>query len=156
LKCIINFTIMERITPMNFKRFERKWHLVDASGKVLGRIASRIALLLMGKRKSIYTPHLDVGDFVVVINAEKVKLTGDKLWKKIYYHHSGYPGGLKQKTAKELLEKHPERLIKLGVKRMLPKNRLGQKMFKRLKVYRGDKHPHIAQKPQPIEIEKVI
>lgn len=97
-----------------------------------------------------------MGDFVVVINAEKVKLTGNKLEKKIYYHHSGYPGGLKEKTAKELLEKHPERLIKLAVKRMLPKNKLGRKMLKRLKVYAGDKHPHIAQKPEPIEIEKVL
>lgn len=147
---------MEKTTPMNFKTVERKWHLVDASGKVLGRLATRIALLLMGKRKSIYAPHLDVGDFVVVINAEKVKLTGNKLEKKIYYHHSGYPGGLKEKTAKELLEKHPERLIKLAVKRMLPKNKLGRKMLKRLKVYAGDKHPHIAQKPEPIEIEKVL
>ncbi len=147
---------MERITPMDFKNIERKWHLVDASDKVLGRLASRIALLLMGKRKPNYTPHIDQGDFVVVINAEKVKLTGNKLENKIYYHHSGYPGGLKARKAKEILEKHPERLIKLAVKRMLPKNKLGRKMLKRLKVYAGDKHPHQAQKPQMIEIEKVL
>ncbi len=147
---------MEKITVMNVGKIQRKWHLVDARGKILGRLASRIALLLMGKRKTLYAPHLDAGDFVVVINAEKVKLTGKKLEKKIYYHHSGYPGGIKERKAGELLEKHPERLIKLAVKRMLPKNKIGSKMLKRLKIYRGDKHPHIAQKPELIEIEKVL
>lgn len=147
--------IMEKITPMSFKTVDRKWHLVDATGQVLGRMATRIALLLMGKRKPGYSPHLDLGDFVVVINAEKVKVTGKKLKDKIYYHHSGYPGGLKQRTFKELLEKHPERIIELAVKRMLPKNRLGRKMLKRLKVYKGPEHPHQAQKPEPIALEKL-
>jgi len=135
---------------------KRNWWLVDANGKVLGRLASKIALLLMGKRKPIWTPHLDTGDFVVVINAEKIKLTGKKWDKKIYYWHSMYPGGLKARTARQIWEKHPEKLIMLAVKRMLPKNKLGRKMLKRLKVYKGPEHPHQAQKPQQIEIEKIL
>jgi len=137
------------------KDIKRNWWLVDAEGLELGRVASRIALLLQGKRKRIYTPHIDTGDFVVVVNAEKVKLTGRKLDTKIYFHHSGYPGGLKARTARQILESHPERLIQLAVKRMLPKNKLGRKMFKRLKVYRGPKHPHEAQKPQKLGIMKI-
>jgi len=137
------------------KDIKRNWWLVDAEGLELGRLASRIALLLQGKRKRIYTPHIDTGDFVVVVNAEKVKLTGRKLDTKIYYHHSGYPGGLKARTARQILESHPERLIQLAVKRMLPKNKLGRKMFKRLKVYRGSEHPHKAQKPQELDIMKI-
>jgi len=137
------------------KDIKRNWWLVDAEGLELGRLASRIALLLQGKRKRIYTPHIDTGDFVVVVNAEKVKLTGRKLDTKIYYHHSGYPGGLKARTARQILESHPERLIQLAVKRMLPKNKLGRKMFKRLKVYRGPEHPHEAQKPQELDIMKI-
>ena len=137
------------------KDIKRNWWLVDAEGLELGRVASRIALLLQGKRKRIYTPHIDTGDFVVVVNAEKVKLTGRKLDTKIYYHHSGYPGGLKARTARQILESHPERLIQLAVKRMLPKNKLGRKMFKRLKVYRGPEHPHEAQKPQELDIMKI-
>ncbi len=137
------------------KDIKRNWWLVDAEGLELGRLASRIALLLQGKRKRIYTPHIDTGDFVVVVNAEKVKLTGRKLDTKIYYHHSGYPGGLKARTARQILESHPERLIQLAVKRMLPKNKLGRKMFKRLKVYRGPEHPHEAQKPQQLDIMKI-
>lgn len=133
----------------------RKWWLVDATDIPLGRLASRIALLLMGKRKRIYTRHLDTGDFVVVVNAEKVKLTGKKLDKKLYYHHSGYPGGLKVRTARQILEKHPERLIQLAVKRMLPKNKLGRRMFRRLKVYAGPEHPHKAQKPEPLNILEI-
>jgi len=147
---------MERITPMNFTGIQRKWHLIDAKDKVLGRLATRIAMLLMGKRKPNYTPHLDQGDFVVVINAEKVKLTGKKLQGKIYYSHSGYPGGLKEKTAEELLKKHPERVIELAVKRMLPKNKLGRKMLKRLKVYAGERHPHQAQNPHRIDPDKIL
>ncbi|MEN3045004.1 MAG: 50S ribosomal protein L13 [Candidatus Hydrothermales bacterium] len=146
---------MEKITPMSFKKFERKWYLVDLSGKVLGRAASRISMILMGKRKPLYSPHLDVGDFVVAINAEKIKVTGKKLKDKIYYHHSGYPGGIKAQKMKELLNKNPEKIIKLAVKRMLPKNKLGKKLIKRLKVYSGPNHPHMAQKPEPIEIEKI-
>lgn len=141
---------------MNFTDIQRKWHLIDAKDKVLGRLATRIAMLLMGKRKPNYTPHLDQGDFVVVINAEKVKLTGKKLQGKIYYSHSGYPGGLKEKTAEELLKKHPERVIELAVKRMLPKNKLGRKMLKRLKVYAGERHPHQAQNPHRIDPDKIL
>jgi len=131
---------------------KRKWFVVDAKDKVLGRLASKIALILRGKHKSIYTPHVDTGDYVIVVNAEKVVLTGKKLENKKYYSHSGYPGGLKVKTAKELLEKYPERLIIHAVKGMLPKNILGRKMLKKLKVYRGENHPHKAQKPEPLEL----
>ena len=131
---------------------ERKWYLVDASGKTLGRLASRIATILMGKHKPIYTPHVDTGDYVVVVNAEKIVLTGKKLDQKKYYRHSGYPGGLKVVTARQLLEKHPERLIYLAVKRMLPKNALGRRMLRKLKVYAGPEHPHQAQKPEPIDL----
>uniref|UniRef100_A0A7C2PJH3 Large ribosomal subunit protein uL13 n=1 Tax=candidate division WOR-3 bacterium TaxID=2052148 RepID=A0A7C2PJH3_UNCW3 len=137
------------------EQIERKWFLIDASGIELGRLASRIALLLQGKRKRIYTPHIDTGDFVVVINAEKVVLTGKKLDQKVYYHHSNYPGGLKARTARQILATHPERLIELAVKRMLPKNKLGRRMFLRLKVYKGSEHPHKAQNPQQIDILKI-
>jgi large subunit ribosomal protein L13 len=131
---------------------ERKWYLVDASGKRLGRLASQVAAILRGKHKPIFTPHLDVGDFVVVINASKVVLTGKKLDKKVYYRHSGYPGGLKEIPYRILLEKNPVKAFELAVKRMLPKNSLGRKMFKKLKVYAGPEHPHQAQKPEPLEL----
>jgi len=131
---------------------EKKWYLVDAEGKVLGRLASKIARILSGKNKPIYTPHLDVGDFVVVINADKVRVTGGKEKKKIYYHHSGYPGGLKSCTYEELLKKDPSRIIRKAVQGMLPKNKLGRRMLKKLKVYAGPEHPHQAQKPQKIEL----
>jgi len=134
------------------KEVEGRWWLVDAKGKVLGRLASQIAKILMGKHKPEYTPHVDTGDYVVVINADKVVLTGKKWKEKIYYWHTGWPGGLRQMTAEEMLKKHPERLIYLAVKRMLPKNKLGRKMLKKLKVYAGDSHPHQAQKPQPLEL----
>lgn len=127
---------------------ERKWYVVDAEGQVLGRLASRIASILMGKEKPWYTDFLETGDFIIVVNADKVKLTGKKWEKKNYYSHSGYPGGLKQITAKELRDKHPERLLKLAVKGMLPKNKLGRRMLKKLKVYAGSEHPHRAQKPE--------
>ncbi|MDA2927339.1 50S ribosomal protein L13 [Acidobacteria bacterium AH-259-G07] len=129
---------------------ERKWYVVDAEGQVLGRLASRIASILMGKRKPWYTDFLETGDFIIVVNADKVKLTGKKWEKKNYYSHSGYPGGLKQITAKELRDKHPERLVKLAVKGMLPKNKLGRRTLKKLKVYAGSEHPHRAQKPEPL------
>lgn len=129
---------------------ERKWFLVDAEERVLGRLASRIASVLMGKEKPCYTAFLDTGDFLIVINADKVKLTGNKWENKTYYSHSGYPGGLKTIQARELLGKHPEQLMKLAVKGMLPKNKLGRKMFKKLKVYAGSDHPHQAQKPEPL------
>ena len=129
---------------------ERKWHVVDAENQVLGRMASRIASVLMGKEKAWYTDFLETGDFVVVVNAEKVKLTGRKWENKYYYSHSGYPGGLKQTTAKELRERRPEQIIRLAVKGMLPKNKLGKKILKKLKVYSGSQHPHEAQKPEPL------
>ncbi len=131
---------------------EKKWYVVDATEKTLGRLATKIAMILMGKHKPLYTPHVDTGDYVVVVNAEKVKLTGKKLDQKMYYRHSGYPGGLKMVTARQLLQKHPEKLIYLAVKRMLPKNKLGRRMLKKLKVYAGPEHPHQAQKPQPLEL----
>ena len=130
----------------------RKWYLVDAEGKILGRLASRIAQILSGKDKPIYTPHLDVGDFVVVINAEKVKVTGGKEEKKVYYRHSGYPGGLKERTYEELLSDRPQGIIRKAVRGMLPKNKLGRQMFKKLKVYAGSKHPHQAQGPEKLDL----
>jgi large subunit ribosomal protein L13 len=131
-------------------QIERNWHVVDAQGQVLGRLATRIATVLMGKDKPIYTDFLDTGDFVVVVNAEKVRLTGQKLDNKKYYSHSRYPGGLKETTARQLLAEHPERVLLFAVKGMLPKNKLGSRMLKRLKVYRGQEHPHQAQGPQPL------
>ncbi len=126
----------------------RKWHLVDADGQVLGRLASRVASILKGKTKTIYTPNVDTGDFVVVINADKVRLTGNKLQDKTYYHHSGYPGGIKKKTAKEIMEDKPEQLIMSAVHGMLPKNKLGRVQLKKLKVYSGSEHPHQSQQPE--------
>ena len=131
---------------------EKKWHLIDAKDKVLGRLASEIAVLLRGKNKPIFTPHMDAGDYVVVVNADKVILTGDKLEKKIYYHHSGYVGGLKKTPAKDMLLKRPTNLIKLAVKGMLPKNSLGRRQLTKLKIYTGQDHPHEAQKPEKLEI----
>ena len=131
---------------------KREWYLINAEGKTLGRLASEIAKILKGKHKPIYSPHLDCGDYVIVINAEKIHVTGRKLDQKIYYRHSGYPGGLKSITLREQLAKHPERVIKAAVKGMLPKNRLGRKMLKKLKVYAGDSHPHQAQKPKVLEL----
>lgn len=124
---------------------ERQWHVVDASGKVLGRLASQIAKLLLGKHKSIYSPHLDTGDYIVVINAAKVRVTGRKLKEKVYYRHSGYPGGLKSIALEEMLRTHPHRVIEHAVKGMLPHNRLGRAIFKKLKVYPGEIHPHEGQ-----------
>ncbi|HHF98746.1 MAG TPA: 50S ribosomal protein L13 [Candidatus Aerophobetes bacterium] len=130
----------------------RKWYLVDAKDKILGRLATKIARILSGKDKPIYTPHIDTGDFVIVVNARKVRVTGRKEEGKIYYHHSGYPGGLKKETLAELREKKPEEIIRRAVKGMLPKNRLGRKMLKRLKVYPDENHPHQAQNPEPISL----
>ena len=131
---------------------EKNWHLIDASDKVLGRLATEIATILRGKKKPIFTPHMDAGDYVVVVNAERVVLTGNKLEKKKYYRHSGYVGGLKETTAKEMLEKKPENLIKLAVKGMLPKTSLGRRQLTKLKVYTGPDHPHEAQQPVKLEI----
>ena len=125
-----------------------KWYLFDAEGAVLGRLASKIAFILMGKQKPTYTSFLDCGDFVVVVNAEKIRLTGNKLVNKTYYRHSGYPGGLKEMSAGELLRKYPDRLLRFAVKGMLPKNKLGRKMILKLKLYAGPDHPHQAQQPE--------
>lgn len=131
---------------------DRQWYIVDAKGRTLGRMASEIARILRGKHKPIYTPHLDTGDFVIVINAREVKLTGNKIDKKIYYHHSGYVGGLKSTPYRNLMEKRPEFVIQKAVKGMLPHNRLGRAMLKKLKVYAGPEHPHQAQKPKELTI----
>ena len=131
---------------------ERKWYLVDAEGQVLGRLATHLASILTGKTKPIYTPHVDTGDFVVVVNADRIRLTGKKLEKKVYYWHTGYPGGIKDISAKDLLAKKPERVLKHAVKGMLPNNPLGRQMFKKLKVYAGPDHPHQAQEPEPLKI----
>jgi large subunit ribosomal protein L13 len=131
---------------------KKEWYLVDAKGKILGRLASEIAKRLRGKHKPIYTPHVDTGDFVVVINAGRIKLTGKKLTDKIYYRHSGYPGGIKSIAAGKLLKAKPERLIHLAVRGMLPKNSLGRRMLKKLKVYRGEEHPHSSQNPHILEL----
>jgi large subunit ribosomal protein L13 len=128
------------------------WWILDATGQTLGRFASRIAKILMGKNKPNYTPNVDNGDFVVVVNAEKIRVTGKKLNQKVYYHHTGYIGNLKAETLKERLEKKPEEVIVDAVWGMIPKTRLGRKMIKKLKVYRGSEHPHIAQKPEPLKI----
>ena len=130
----------------------QKWFVVDANGAVLGRLASQIAHRLRGKHNPMFTPHTDTGDWVIVINAEKIVLTGRKIDQKMYYRHSGYIGGLKQMTAKELLEKKPEELVRSAVKGMLPKNKLGRRLFKKLKVYTGNAHPHEAQQPEMIQI----
>jgi large subunit ribosomal protein L13 len=131
---------------------ERKWYVVDAQGKTLGRLASQVASILCGKHKPIYTPHVDCGDCVIVINAEKIWTTGRKLDQKMYYRHSGYPGGLRQTKLRDQLQKFPERVIESAIKGMLPKSKLGRKMFKKLKVYAGPNHPHAAQKPEPLEL----
>jgi large subunit ribosomal protein L13 len=137
-------------TPV--KEIERKWFLVDAENKVLGRLASEIAIRLRGKHKPNFSTHMDVGDFIVVVNAEKVKLTGKKLDDKIYYRHSGWIGGLKERSAKEMLEKKPTELLKSAVKGMLTKNSLGRKQLKKLKIYTGGEHPHAAQQPEMLEV----
>jgi large subunit ribosomal protein L13 len=131
---------------------ERTWYLVDAKDAVLGRLAVKIANCLRGKTKPIFTPNADTGDFVVVINADKIKLTGKKLDNKVYYSHSGYPGGIKAETARERLNKYPEKIITAAVWGMLPKGRLGRAMIKKLKVYKGDEHPHSAQKPARLSV----
>jgi large subunit ribosomal protein L13 len=130
----------------------KDWFVMDGQGKILGRLASEIARRLRGKHKPIYTPHLDTGDFVIVVNAEKIRLTGNKLADKLYYRHSGYPGGLKQITAGKLLAEKPEEVLKIAVRGMLPKNTLGRAMLKKLKIYSGPEHPHDAQCPRVLEI----
>jgi large subunit ribosomal protein L13 len=131
----------------------RQWWLVDGEGKTLGRLATRIAVLLRGKHKPIYTPHVDTGDYVVVVNAEKVVLTGKKMKDKIYYRHTGYPGGLKQARAQEILQKKPTNLVYNAVKGMMAKNALNRRALQKLKIYAGSHHPHEAQKPQPLQLK---
>ena len=133
----------------------RAWHVIDATDVVLGRLASHAATLLRGKHKPIFAPHVDTGDFVVIVNAEKVAVSGNKRDDKFVYRHSGYPGGLRQRSVGEMLDKHPDRLVEKAVKGMLPKNRLGRAMGKKLKVYAGPTHPHQAQQPVPYEINQV-
>jgi large subunit ribosomal protein L13 len=131
---------------------QREWYVVDATGQTLGRLATQVAHRLRGKHKPTYSPSVDVGDYVIVVNAEKIHVTGRKLDQKIYYRHSGYPGGLKEITLRELLQKHPTRVVEHAVRGMLPKNRLGRQMFKKLKVYAGPDHPHAAQQPRPLAL----
>lgn len=131
---------------------ERKWYVVDADGKTLGRLATEVASILRGKKKPIYTPHVDTGDHVIIVNAEKISLTGKKLDQKLYRHHTGHPGGLKEVTARVMMAKKPEEVIRLAVKGMLPKNSLGRAMFRKLKVYSGPEHNHQAQKPEVLDI----
>ena len=138
-----------RIKPYEVKR---EWYIVDAEGKTLGRLATEIAKILMGKHKVFWSPDQDLGDFVIVINAEKVRVTGKKAKQKLYRWHSNYPGGFKERPFEWMIQHNPEKVIKLAVKRMLPKNKLGHKMMKRLKVYAGPEHPHKAQNPKPLEI----
>ena len=131
----------------NPAKVERKWYVVDATGYTLGRLASEVAKVLRGKNKPVFTPHIDTGDYVVIVNAEKIKVTGKKLDQKIYYHHSEYVGGMKETTLREMLAKKPEKVVELAVKGMLPKGPLGRQMFTKLHVYAGPEHPHAAQKP---------
>ncbi len=130
---------------------QREWYVVDAEGKTLGRLASKIAQVLRGKHKVAFSPHLDLGDFVIVVNADKIRVTGRKLDQKMYYRHSGYIGGLKERNLREQLKRHPDLVIKQAVKGMLPHNRLGRKIIKKLKVYAGSEHPHQAQQPKAFE-----
>lgn len=130
----------------------RKWYLIDASGKTVGRLATQAARILMGKNKPTYTPFMDLGDHVVVINADKVVFTGNKLTDKIYYRHTGYPGGLKEISAQKQMDRHPERVLESAIRGMLPKTKLGRKMGKKLKVYAGSNHPHQAQQPERLEL----
>jgi len=133
-------------------QIQRKWYVVDASGRVLGRLAARVATVLMGKHKPTYTPHVDVGDFVVVINAAQVALTGRKAEQKTYFHHTQHSRGARHIPFSRMIERHPERVIELAVRRMLPKTKLGDKMYSKLKVYAGSEHPHAAQKPEPLTL----
>ena len=131
---------------------QRDWYVVDATGQTLGRLASEVARILRGKHKPIYSPAVDVGDYVIVVNVEKIHVTGRKLDQKVYYRHSGYPGGLKEVSLRRMLEEHPTRVVEHAVRGMLPKNRLGRKMAKKLKIYAGADHPHEAQQPEPLEL----
>ena len=142
---------MEKTYATKPTDIERKWYVVDAQDETLGRLATKIAAILKGKHKPIYSPHMDVGDFVVVVNAEKIHVTGRKMEQKMYYRHSGYPGGLSEISLRDQLVKHPTRVVERAVWGMLPKNALGRQMFRKLKVYAGPEHPHAAQKPEVLE-----
>lgn len=131
---------------------QKDWYVVDAQGQTLGRLATQVATVLRGKHKPIYTPHVDCGDYVIIINAEKIHVTGQKMTQKMYYRHSNYPGGLKKVALRDQLQKFPTRVIEAAVRGMLPKNRLGRRMFKKLKVYAGSNHPHEAQQPKALEL----
>jgi len=143
---------MERTFMANEAAIEKKWFVINAEDKIVGRLASEIAMRLRGKHKAVFTPHADTGDFIVVINADKVQLTGRKLDQKKYYHYSGFVGGMKEITARRQLEKKPEEILRHAVRGMLPKNKLGRRLFKKLKVYAGPEHPHEAQTPEPLNI----
>lgn len=137
----------------NAQNIERKWYLVDATDMVLGRLSTEVARILRGKHKPTYTPHVDCGDYVIIVNAEKVALTGKKLDEKIYYRHTGYPGGLRQRTARVMLELRPEQVLEKSIRGMLPKNKLGEDMYRKLFVYAGPDHPHQAQKPEVLNLK---
>jgi large subunit ribosomal protein L13 len=143
---------VKRTYVTNPEDVQRDWYVVDARGQTLGRLATQIARIVRGKHKPIYSPSVDVGDYVIVTNADKIHVTGQKLDQKIYYRHSGYPGGLTEVPLRRMLETHPTRVIEHAVRGMLPKNRLGRKMIKKLKVYAGSEHPHEAQQPEPLEL----
>ena len=141
-----------KTVSMRAQDVQRSWHVVDAENRTLGRLASAVAHRLRGKHKPEYTPHVDTGDYIIVVNAAKVRVTGNKETGKIYHRHSGYPGGIKSTTLAKMRQTHPERIVEKAVKGMLPRNSLGRAMFRKLKVYAGPEHPHAAQQPQPIEI----
>ena len=143
---------MKRTYQAKKEEIDAKWYVVDADGKVLGRLASKLATVLRGKNKPIFTPHVDTGDFVVVVNAKKVVLTGKKLLDKSYYHYTGYPGGIREMSAEKMMAKKPTEVLRIAVKGMLPKNALGRQMLRKLKVYAGPEHPHAAQKPTPLNV----
>jgi len=143
---------MKRTYQAKKEEIDAKWYVVDADGKVLGRLASKLASVLRGKNKPIFTPHVDTGDFVVVVNAKKVVLTGKKLLDKSYYHYTGYPGGIREMSAEKMMAKKPTEVLRIAVKGMLPKNTLGRQMLRKLKVYAGPEHPHAAQKPTTLNV----
>jgi large subunit ribosomal protein L13 len=151
--CARNILFAMKTFVANPATRERNWLVVDATGQTLGRLATQIADTLRGKRKPEYTPHVDVGDFVIVVNAEKVSVTGNKRQEKRYYRHSGYPGGIRSRTLNDMLERRPEEVLRRAVKGMLPRNRLGRAQLRKLKIYAGPDHPHAAQQPQPMEVE---
>ena len=144
---------MEKTYVTKKEDVQREWYVVDAAGQTLGRLATRVATMLRGKHKPIFSPSVDTGDYVVIVNADKIHVTGRKMDQKIYYRHSRYPGGLREITLRNLLHKHPTRVIEYAVRGMLPKNRLGRQMIKKLKVYAGPNHPHEAQQPQSLELK---